>query len=67
MSDSPYEVIGHFGAWILVRSGTQEIVGCFYAKDGEPGWYRGHTRGVVKEVFLPGDVDPVDVARRFLD
>lgn len=41
------------------------VVAAFYALDGEPGWWRGHAFGRVKQVFAP-DVEPPEVARRFL-
>ncbi|MFC4052111.1 hypothetical protein ACFOY4_20705 [Actinomadura syzygii] len=42
------------------------VVGAFYAVPGWPNWWRGHSFGKVRQVFQPGDVDPLAVAERFL-
>ena len=62
-----YEVRGGKGDGVYVvaeRGGP--IVASFYALEEEPGWWRGHSFGQVRQVYEPGDVNPVDVARRFL-
>lgn len=67
MPDPVYEIHGHYDdAYLITRAG--KIVGCFYAEPGMPGWWRGHVNGRgVRELYVPGgDVDPLEVAARFL-
>ncbi|RKS76486.1 hypothetical protein BZB76_1842 [Actinomadura pelletieri DSM 43383] len=66
MSDGRYELYGKNGIWIIAETGGP-VVAAFYSVDGHPGWWRGHAFGRVKRTFVPGDPDPVDVARRFID
>lgn len=65
MSDDRYEVDGADGAYIIVERASGTTVGAFVAVDGEPGWWRGVVRGVVRRLFVPA-ADPVDMAGRFL-
>lgn len=60
-----YEVRGNDGVYLITERGGP-VVSAFYAVEDSPGWWRGHAFGRRRQVFAPGDVDPVDVARRFL-
>lgn len=53
------------GTYLIIDRATGDTVSTFYRDDDRPGWWRGHLRGVCKEVFLPG-VPAVEVAVRFL-
>lgn len=62
-----FEVYGYAGAYVITREGNGRIEGCFYAQPGMPDWWRGHTRGAVKKIYVPGgEVNPAHVAARFL-
>lgn len=62
-----FEVYGDAGAYVITREGNGRIEGCFYAQPDNPQWWRGHARGVVREIYVPGgDANPAHVAARFL-
>jgi hypothetical protein len=62
-----YEVYGGKcdGVYVIAERGGP-VVGAFYAVPGWPNWWRGHTFGKVRQVFQPGDFDPLAVAERFV-
>lgn len=59
-----HQVHGKDGVFIVTEA-DGPVVGAFYALEGSPGWWRGHCRGRVKQVFAPG-AEPLTVAERFL-
>lgn len=66
MSDVEYEVYGGKvdGVYVVSQPGGP-VIAAFYAVPGSPDWWRGHSFGKVRQLYLPG-VDPVDVAGRFI-
>jgi len=71
MSDDRYTVDGvgadEDGTYLVIDRRSGDTVVTFFRDDDRPGWWRGHRQGIPKEFYLPGgDVDPVDVAARFL-
>ncbi|GAA1789373.1 hypothetical protein [Actinomadura chokoriensis] len=59
------ELYGKHGVWIVAEPDGGPVVAAFYTVTGSPGWWRGHSRGRVKQVFAPRD-EPPAVAARFL-
>jgi hypothetical protein len=53
------------GTYLIIDRTSGDTVSVFFRDDARPGWWRGHLRGVPREVFLPG-MAPAQVAARFL-
>ena len=52
------------GVWIVAEV-DGPVVAALYRAEGAPGWWRGHYRGRVRQLYLP-QAEPIDAARRFL-
>ena len=65
MADPERRVYGKDGVFIVSEEPSGAVIAAFYALEGEPGWWRGHARGRVRQLFLPGKKPP-DVAASFL-
>ncbi|WP_433465688.1 hypothetical protein [Spirillospora sp. CA-128828] len=65
MTDGGRKVYGKNGVFIVAEEPSGDVIGAFYALEGEPGWWRGHAYGRVRRLFLPA-AEPLKVAERFM-